>query len=462
MNPLKIIRKLGKALRGGATFRQIVIGVFLGFAIGMMPGVSLTLILLVALLLLLNTNTGVAMVGFVIGKALCLTLARITFEIGFLLIHSLGLAGVVRSMGDTPFLALMDFHVYCLLGALPFILIIGGALAYGIARLITGFQRLTREAGEKNERYKKFMANPAVRAVLWLAFGGKKETSEDEPPKEALFCKGRLIAGVLVTGLLCLLSYVYIDALAHRALEEGFGGLTGAEVNIASASLSPLTGRLVAEGVEFTDPARPTHNQIQAETVLADIDVGALFARRLVADLVSSKNVQSNTERDSPGEVYIPTLPAPPFEPLPPDMSVLEQIRVYKDKITETKRKVDKVMDFLNDEDPALSATDKASIKDRLLEEARLKGYLGLSAKDVLSKYPTWHVRRLEINKLNVEPKLPTIRIVGEDLSSSPTVLGRKPSIKPLPDEDALAELNKRIGGPGGLIKDKLKGIFGR
>ncbi|MHC4873179.1 MAG: hypothetical protein ACYTFY_15155, partial [Planctomycetota bacterium] len=127
MNPVKIIRKLGAALRGGPTFLQVFLGVFAGFAIGMMPGINLSFILLMALLLILNVNGGVAAVAVIIGKVLCLILAPLTFNIGYFLIHSIGLEGLVRAFGDTPVLALLDLHVYCMTGAIPFIIILGGA-----------------------------------------------------------------------------------------------------------------------------------------------------------------------------------------------------------------------------------------------------------------------------------------------------------------------------------------------
>jgi len=71
MNPIKFIRKLGKLLRGGSTSRQIFLGVFLGFAAGMIPGVNLTVLLCIFLLLILNTNGGLAAPAYVLGKILC-------------------------------------------------------------------------------------------------------------------------------------------------------------------------------------------------------------------------------------------------------------------------------------------------------------------------------------------------------------------------------------------------------
>ena len=101
MNPIKLIRKLVKALRGGATFRQMFLAIVLGFAAGMIPGVNLTLIACIVLLLILNTNGGLAVMGYLVGKALCLLLAPVTFEIGYFLIHSAGLMGLIQTLAGT-------------------------------------------------------------------------------------------------------------------------------------------------------------------------------------------------------------------------------------------------------------------------------------------------------------------------------------------------------------------------
>ena len=91
MNPIKLIRKLGKLLRGGSTSKQIFLGVFLGFAAGMIPSLDLTLLLCIFLLLILNTNGCLAVPAYALGKILCLALAPVTFRMGYFMIHDVGL-----------------------------------------------------------------------------------------------------------------------------------------------------------------------------------------------------------------------------------------------------------------------------------------------------------------------------------------------------------------------------------
>ncbi|MHC4884653.1 MAG: hypothetical protein ACYTGH_06160 [Planctomycetota bacterium] len=475
MNPIKMVRKLGKALRGGATFSQVFIGVFLGFAIGMMPGVSLSMLILFAALLLLNVNGGVAGISLIFGKVLCLILAPLTFHIGYFMIHSLGLEGLVRSLGDTPILALLDLHVYCLIGGLPLTLLAGGALAFGLATFFEKFQAATAKAGEENKRYQKMMENKVVKALLWLAFGGKKKEEEKEKEKapQGLILKGRLIAGAAALVLVCLISYLYLDALARRGVVAGIESMTGAEVNLDSAGLSLLSGRLTLEGLQVTDPALPTHNQVQAETLTADIDVGALLTRRFVADEITGVGVKNGAKRNAPGEVYVPVPTKEVPSELDKDASVPEKIKAYYDRVKDVQEQVKKINEYLDESDPAVEAgktgPDGQSLtgKERLLEEARLRGYLALSAKESLSKHPGWWIKLLQIKKLEVNPTIPTMQVVAKNLSNAPSLVEEPRSIKVLPDEEAIAALKKKIGG---ALKDtikekmgsKLKGLFGR
>jgi len=467
MNPIKMIRQLGKALRGGATFSQVFFGVFIGFAIGMMPGVSLTMLILFALLLLLNINGGVAALALITGKVLCLLLAPFTFEIGYFLIHSLGFSGLVTALGDTPVLALLDLHVYCLIGGLPLSVVLGGILAYCMASFFVKFQTATSQAASDNARYQKMMGNKAVRFLLWLAFGGKQkkagENEEENKNSEGLILKGRIIAGAVALALVCIVSYFYLDALARVGIKSGIEAMTGAEVNVSSATLSPLSGRLVVEGIEVTDPALPSHNQFEAEIITADIDVAALLTRRLVADEIICSGVKNGAERSTAGEVYVEVSAKQPPAELGKDATPLERVKTYYEKIKEIREQVKEINDYLDSNDPAAGSptadgkTDQATAKERLLAEARLRGYLSLSAKDALSKQPAWWIRLLAVKKLEVNQALPSMMVEAKNLSSAPSLLEEKRSITVKPDEEAIAALKKEAGSKiGNLVREKL------
>ncbi len=466
-----MIRKLGKALRGGATFSQVSIGVFLGFAIGMMPGLSLSLILLIALLLLLNVNGGGASVALIFGKILCLVLAPLTFNIGYTLIHSIGLEGLIRTISDTPILALLDFQVYCLTGAIPIIVIFGSIAAIFTAKFFVKFQEATAKANSENDKYQKIMNNKIMKAILWLAFGKKKEVKEDEKKKNnGLILKSRIIAGIVATFIICIFSYLYADVVAKHAVISSIEAMSGSEVNVKSASISLLSGRFKINNLQVTNPETPTTNSIQAEEIIADIDVKALLTRQFVADEISCTAFKTGAKSSSAGEVYVKVEPKKE-EPASENLNTAQRIKLYYTKIKEVKKKIDNLNKFLDSNDPATAVKDsedkKLSKKEMLKEKARLKGYLSLSAKDILSKHPTWLIRKISINKLSISPELPTMIVVGKNISSAPSLVTEKRSIVVKPDKEAIAELKKKFGGKTlDKIKEgvgsKLKGLFGK
>ena len=125
MGPVKLIRGIGRILRGGADRRQVFLGCLLGVVIGMIPGFNGALVLAIALFFFLNANGLLAALGVLLGKVLCLVLAPVTFNIGYVIIHKVGLEGFFRWAADTPVLALMDLDVYSLVGGLPVALVVG-------------------------------------------------------------------------------------------------------------------------------------------------------------------------------------------------------------------------------------------------------------------------------------------------------------------------------------------------
>jgi len=441
MNPLKLIRKLGKLLRGGSTSRQIFLAVFFGFAVGMTPGVNLTLLIFIACVLVLNTNGGLAMLSFAVGKIFCLLLAPVTFLIGYFLIYDAGLARLVRYCADTPVLALLDFQVYCLLGALPLIIILGGAMGWGAATLINRLRRGIVSATESSERARKLGANKFVRFGLWVAFGKQKGNLADAlARKTPLLAKGRIIAGVVLVAVVVILQLLFLDTLVRKGLRAAISSATGAEVNIARAKLSLINGRLVIEGLQVTDAAKPTHNQLQADRIVADLSIGDLLAKRFVVDLVSCDAMQMDVLRSSPGEVY--RKPDRAEEPTLPALD-LGKLQRYYAHVKDLNDKLDKLREYLESDEPAAKETPD---KDKLRRQAEALGYLRLSAQDALAEHPTWIIRRIEINNLRPTPDLPGLSVKGANLSSHPSLVEEKADIKAYPDEQTVQQLKEGLG----------------
>ena len=460
MNPFKLVRKLLKALRGGAAARQLVLAVFLGFAVGMIPGVNLTVLTAVVLLLLLNTNGGLAGLSAMFAKALCVLLAPVTFHLGYFMMHSLGLVGLVRATADTPVLALLDLHVYALLGALPIIVVVGGGLALGATVAIRKAQVRIRMASETSEGLRKARGNPVVRLLLRVALGKKRPSDEDMAASRPLLRKGRLVAGGIILILVVALQALFLDRLARQSIEAAVALATGAEVNVGKADLSLLSGRLVVENLQVTDAARPTHNQVQADRIVADVSLADLLARRFVLDSVECDNMQLDVQRAVPGQVYRePTSKEPVLPPL--DVGDLGKVKAYYEQAKRLNEKIQKLKEFLQSDESAKQAPSK----DDLEEEARLRGYLRLSAQESLARHPTWVVRNMKLTGVKVHPDLPGVTIEGHNLSSRPSLYPEKMELKVYPEENVLEGLKKGLldKGPGerGLL-DGVKGLFGK
>ena len=88
MLTLKVLRKIGKILRGGANTREIMLGFLLGIVWGMIPGFNLTQFIMLFLILLLNANLGFMFMGLLVGTLACYGLSTLTFELGYVIISS--------------------------------------------------------------------------------------------------------------------------------------------------------------------------------------------------------------------------------------------------------------------------------------------------------------------------------------------------------------------------------------
>ncbi|MBN1942810.1 MAG: hypothetical protein JW849_05890 [Phycisphaerae bacterium] len=460
MNPIKMLRKLGAAIRGGASSRQIYLGVFLGFAVGMTPGVNLTMIAFLLLLLLLNTNGFFAGVSLILGKVLCLLLAPVTFHLGYAMIHSMGLSGLVRALADTPVLALLDWQVYCVIGSLPLTIVGGVALAIAATLAMRKVRLAVIAVQGDHEKLRAATQKIWMRFLLWLALGKSKATlTEALKKKTPLFRKGRLIGGIIVMAILMIPCILYLDAAVKSGIEGGAGFANGAEVNLDSAGLSLREGILTLEGLQVTNPAKPEENRVQAKKIVADVSIAALLTRRLEIDLISCDEMKLDAPREKPGEVY--RKPAEEKKPgegllakLPGDVG---QLKEYYEKVKNFNENLKKVQEYLkgDGEKQQQQQPDPEELKRR----AEAEGYFRLSAQDVLAERPSWLIRQLEVLHVEIREGLPTFNIEGKNLSSKPSLVEEPMSLKAEPDKKAIEEWKSKLTGRNtGEPKEETKG----
>ncbi|MDZ8118683.1 hypothetical protein [Pontiella agarivorans] len=437
MLPFKIIRKIGKMLRGGAGSREIFLGTLCGVLIGFNPVAGLTLGLMILITLLLNANIGFAMLGVALGKILSLLISVVTFHTGFFLIHKVGLEGLFAKLANAPVTALMDLDVYAMIGSLPFSIIIGLLFGKFMAGTVTKVREQMVKAGE-HEKVGKAVGNRFSRFLMWLAFGKQKISTADVLAKESTLVRKSgiiLVAVVLVIGL--LLEFLLVDSLLKKGLETAISSGTGAEVNVEDAHFSMGSGKLEVVNLQVTDPDKPTHNLVQIEQLSADLSVSDLLRRTYTVDRLAGSVLKTDVERASPGKVFEKVKDeADAAEEEKPDAEDGKSLDDYLAQAAKYKEYGRKIQDYLEKRQENAEAEAKGEkpepSKDRALADAKRVGYLKARA-DLVTDRPEWTIRSLEIDQVEFSDSYPAHKIEGSELSSHPELNGVPTSIAMIP-----------------------------
>jgi len=113
-----------------------------------------------------------------------------------------------------------------------------------------------------------------------------------------------LIAFFVITGLIAAIVILFLDFWIKLAAEKGLESSTGAEVNIAQVTHTFSPFGVTLTGIQLTDPATPTLNQVQADEVTAQIELAPLLLRKVIIDDLTISGVQFAQPRESEGAVY--------------------------------------------------------------------------------------------------------------------------------------------------------------
>ncbi len=307
----KWLKRLAKFIRGGPGPLPTFLSCLIGFLLGMNPSFNLTWVLGLLVLIVLNTNIIMSVLCMVLGRLAAFALAPVTFEIGYFVIHGMGLEGLFTAAGDTPVLALMDLHYYCVVGGILVGLPLGAVLGVVAAKLLQAVRKAIAAmvAGEKAQ---KLLSKKYVRIFVWLLIGGSKQTiAETLTARQPLLRKsGLIVCGVLVVvlvgGPMLLSGSMLANAIASQLTQAN-----GAEVDIASAELSLAGGQFGLSGLQVTDRSKPTHNLAQVATLSADLSVTRLLAKQMVVDEMTLTLLETGVARSSPGKVLDPPPPSP-------------------------------------------------------------------------------------------------------------------------------------------------------
>ena len=455
MTPWGILRKFGKLLRGGARTPQIVLACVLGMIIGMVPGFNMTVVLAVLLLILLNANLALALPALALGKVLCISLAPVTFRIGCFVIHGMGLGGLFRAASETPILALMDLHYYCLTGGMPIAIVLGVAMGWAIARIINKARAAAAAVTGRSEKVQKIGKNIFVRIVLRIVFGKQKKSMEEIlAARQPIIRKGRVILCLVLVGLVVVFEIVFLNSLAKRGLKGALELAVGAEVNIIDVDVSLFGGRFAMDGVQLTDAAKETHNSFQFITLASDISMSSLLAKRFVIEELTISGAKTDAKRKSPG--YVLRKP----DPRKPEITDDTISKYFKDgkkilahlaKLQEYLEKREKAQQRQKAQEgkPAEGITpDEAEkrYREELDRLAQAHGYFKLNAKSVLARHPTVVIRKLKIEDIEIAGKKYTIE--ATELSDSPELNPHPMTLRVTNDEGFVAGVGFHFHDP--------------
>lgn len=444
MTPFSFIRKIGKLIRGGAGTPQILMGWTFGLILGLTVGFNALTLILLALCFALNANKPLAGIAALLGKVVAMIFPAALFYVGHFTIHGIGFGGMWRALFNAPILALFDLHVYTRMGGLVVGVVLGIAGGLAISRAVRGIRTAMIKAHQASEKMQIVSRNRFVRFLAWVVFGKQKKSLEEMlQTTPSMIRTGRVVAlAVVVIPLLAVDLFVTGPYLGGK-MQSAIGEAVGAETNIQSATLSILRGKLTVDGLQVTNPEKPTHNLIQAKRLSAGVSVWDLLAKRLVLSEIHAQEVLSDAKRDKPGEVY-PLPEVPEDQPQDVFTDYFEKSRDYREYLDH----IAKVRKWLQerqqehaskgDEQPA--STPTAGETQQARQEEGI-AWNELAADSLLAARATWTIRHLDVSGVTRPDNNTLYSIQGEEVSSHPDRNGKPMMIRLQSDKDLLVEL---------------------
>ena len=435
MFTLKLLRKIGKILRGGANHREIGLGFLLGVLWGFIPGFNLTQFLMLFLVLLLNANFGFMLMGLLVGSLACYGLSPLTFEVGYVLISSL--QGLFTSLHNTAVIAWMGLDSYCLVGGIPLGIILGLAGGYALGNLVvkTRERVFKLEASEKmQELNKKFW----VKALLFIAFGGKLPSEEEQEDKKHPFLRpmglGLIVASVVIFAILELF---LMESILKSQLEKQASRANGSEVNISELKFSMTQGSLEMKGIEVSDASDLSKNMVAIGDVNFNVQMNEILRSRVVIEELKVDSVEFDQPRKSAAKLFekAEDEKADEAEEAVEDKEGEFDLNTYLAKAGQAKKYFDKIKDHLDKSEASAEAVEQKKplkvTKQELKEEAQQLGFLNLRARELYQDSPAWLIKKTAVNNIKSGKRSYTMNV--SDLCSHPAING-KPTIVDLKD----------------------------
>ena len=444
------IKKMIAVFRGGLSPQIITLSIALGFTFGLIPGFSGIHAFFIMLFLLLNVHLGLFLLSMGLGKSLCLAAAPLLYHLGAAVQDYLQF--ILVFLGKLPIIGMTDFSRYAVAGAIVLGPIIGITAGILFAMLVIKFRKTWIKLEEGSDAYKKWTSKKWVQIIDRILIGKKtrdvKATIETKSPiirKAGLVLVGIPILIFAIAGLVG--KNEKIGTIAADKLAKA----NGAEVNIASMGLSPLSGSLTAEKVQVTNPDVPKQNQVAFDNFTANAGVFNLLSGKVVIDDVQIDNLTFNTPREKAGEVLKTEKTdeeSQKFDPTsvdikPADIGKMDKYFKDAQKLKETFQKIQRFLPATKDK----GTTEKKTVPQSIMEY--------LSAKAPQDSVAKFIAKNISLDNVNLpSPQFGLSNIKLTNFSDAPIAYG-KPigiEIKSVEGEKAMdMEIDFQPDGTGNI-----------
>jgi uncharacterized protein (TIGR03546 family) len=412
----KPIRKWVAVFRGDVAPVLILLSAMLGFWFGLTPGWYGIHVSLLVLALILNVHIGLFLLFAGIGKGLAFAAAPVLYYSGVFMQGNA--SAVLEWLGGIPILGMTDTARYSVAGAMLLGPVVGALCGLVLLVAVGRFRKTWLRLQEGSDAFRRWRERKWIRFLDWFLIGKSADVRSVLQQRAKIVRKAGIVVAVvvLVAGGAAMYA-VQGEALAGYA-RQSLTGVNGAEVNIDSLNVAVFGGRVSAEGIQATDPARPTHNRFAASKLTADVSLWSLLLGRLVMDDVELSGVTFDQKRESPGEV----IKAPPreeeaeaFDPSRYELPI-KDVATLESYIANARKVRDwlvKIREWLPEREEEGEAPKPAEPPERYLEY--------LYARAQVPPAPTVIVRRLVLDPVEIDiDQFGASRVECQNLSDAP------------------------------------------
>lgn len=258
---LKSTGAFAVGLRGGRRPRDAAMAVVLGLLVGATCGWNFSFGLLLVMAMCLNLPTRLFAAASLAGWALACLAGELTRSAGVALLDQFRLGSAVAALGDGPFVALLGWDSYPLVG--------GVAMALAIGLPLAAF------------------------AAGAVAHRNRKSDEVDSP-----LIRRRALPLALATAAALVAAPWWIGPrMASRELLRQFSQYNTAEVTAAETQLSLWNGKFVMRDLRIADPAHLDRDRLRIGRVVGQLSPGELLRGRLHVETVSLEHVRADVAR---------------------------------------------------------------------------------------------------------------------------------------------------------------------